>query len=83
MDAETQARTTYEGTADYQNAQRWLIAGFLAQLLMPGKAAGGILAMIVLGIVGAIVGGFLGTLLGFGDKLFVMCGEEQEALQTF
>ena len=44
-----------------------LIAGFLAQLLMPGKAAGGIIATIVLGIVGAIVGGFLGTLLGFGD----------------
>jgi uncharacterized membrane protein YeaQ/YmgE (transglycosylase-associated protein family) len=44
-----------------------LIAGFLAQLLMPGKAAGGLIATIVLGIVGAIVGGFLGTLLGFGD----------------
>jgi uncharacterized membrane protein YeaQ/YmgE (transglycosylase-associated protein family) len=27
----------------------------------------GILACILLGILGAVVGGFLGTLLGFGD----------------
>jgi uncharacterized membrane protein YeaQ/YmgE (transglycosylase-associated protein family) len=42
-------------------------AGFLAKFLMPGKAPGGIVATILLGIVGAVVGGFLGTLLGFGD----------------
>ena len=44
-----------------------LIAGYLAKLLMPGKAPGGIIATILLGIVGAVVGGFLGTLIGFGD----------------
>ena len=44
-----------------------LIAGFLAKMLMPGKAPGGIIATMALGIVGAIVGGFIGTQLGFGD----------------
>ena len=44
-----------------------LIAGFLAKFLMPGKARGGFIATILLGIVGAFVGGFLGTLLGLGD----------------
>ena len=34
---------------------------------MPGKAAGGIIITIVLGIVGALVGGFIGAQLGFGD----------------
>ena len=34
---------------------------------MPGKAPGGIVATIILGIVGPVVGGFLGTLLGFGN----------------
>jgi uncharacterized membrane protein YeaQ/YmgE (transglycosylase-associated protein family) len=43
-----------------------LIAGFLAKLLMPGKAPGGVIATIVLGIVGAVVGGFIGTLLDLG-----------------
>jgi uncharacterized membrane protein YeaQ/YmgE (transglycosylase-associated protein family) len=44
-----------------------LIAGALAKFLMPGKAPGGILLTIALGIVGAVVGGFIGTQLGFGD----------------
>ena len=34
---------------------------------MPGKAPGGIVATIILGIVGPVVGAFLGTLLGFGN----------------
>jgi uncharacterized membrane protein YeaQ/YmgE (transglycosylase-associated protein family) len=34
---------------------------------MPGRAPGGIIATILLGILGAVVGGFLGSLLGFGD----------------
>ena len=42
----------------------WLIvgfiAGYLAKLIMPGPDGGGVLATIVLGIVGAIVGGWLG-----------------------
>ena len=44
-----------------------LIAGILARFLMPGQGPGGIIATILLGIVGAMVGGFLGTQLGFGD----------------
>jgi uncharacterized membrane protein YeaQ/YmgE (transglycosylase-associated protein family) len=45
-----------------------LIAGFLAKWIMPGKAPGGIIITILLGIGGAIVGGFIGShLLGTGD----------------
>ena len=44
-----------------------LIAGAIAKVLMPGKAPGGILLTVALGIVGAVVGGFIGTQLGFGD----------------
>jgi uncharacterized membrane protein YeaQ/YmgE (transglycosylase-associated protein family) len=44
-----------------------LIAGAIARYLMPGKAPGGIIVTIALGIVGAVVGGFLGAQLGFGD----------------
>ena len=44
-----------------------LIAGAIAKFLMPGKAPGGIIVTILLGIVGAVVGGFIGAQLGFGD----------------
>jgi len=44
-----------------------LIAGLLAKFLMPERAPGGILATIVLGVLGAVVGGFVGSQLGFGD----------------
>lgn len=42
------------------------IAGFLARLIVPGKQDLGIIATILLGIVGSFVGGFLGFLL-FGN----------------
>jgi uncharacterized membrane protein YeaQ/YmgE (transglycosylase-associated protein family) len=45
-----------------------LIAGFLAKFLMTGKAPGGILATILLGIVGAVVGGF--SALSSGSETF-------------
>ena len=42
----------------------WLIvgfiAGYLAKLIMPGPDGGGVIATIILGIVGAMVGGFIG-----------------------
>lgn len=49
-----------------------LIAGALAQLIVPGDDAGGggffgIIITILIGIAGAIIGGFIGTALGFGD----------------
>jgi uncharacterized membrane protein YeaQ/YmgE (transglycosylase-associated protein family) len=37
------------------------------KFMMPGRGPGGIIATILLGIVGAIVGGFVGALLNFGD----------------
>jgi uncharacterized membrane protein YeaQ/YmgE (transglycosylase-associated protein family) len=43
-----------------------LVAGLLAKFLLPEKAPGGLLATILLGIIGAAVGGWIGTQLGFG-----------------
>lgn len=40
-----------------------LIAGAIAKAIYPGHQGGGILATIVLGILGALVGGWLGNLL--------------------
>ncbi len=47
-----------------------LIAGALAQWLVPIRTRGGcagIVLTIIIGIVGAAVGGFIGTSLGWGD----------------
>jgi uncharacterized membrane protein YeaQ/YmgE (transglycosylase-associated protein family) len=45
-----------------------LVAGFLANLLMPGKGPAGLVWTILLGIAGALVGGFIGShFLGFGE----------------
>ncbi|NEQ24790.1 MAG: GlsB/YeaQ/YmgE family stress response membrane protein, partial [Microcoleus sp. SIO2G3] len=44
-----------------------LIAGALAKLIYPGDQGGGIIATIVLGILGALLGGWIGNnILGFG-----------------
>jgi uncharacterized membrane protein YeaQ/YmgE (transglycosylase-associated protein family) len=43
-----------------------LIAGIFAKFLMPGKAPGGFIVTILIGIAGAIVVGFIGDFLGFG-----------------
>lgn len=40
-----------------------LIAGAIAKAIYPGDQGGGILATIVLGILGALVGGWLGSFL--------------------
>lgn len=45
-----------------------LIAGFLARAIVPGKDSMGILATIVLGMVGSFVGGLLGSLIS-GDGI--------------
>lgn len=44
-----------------------LLAGFVARLLVPGPDPMGILATMVLGIVGSFVGGFLGALIFEGN----------------
>ncbi len=50
-----------------------LIAGAVAQVIMPGNDAGsrgfgGIVITIVIGIIGAVIGGFIGTeLLNYGS----------------
>ncbi len=49
-----------------------LIAGAVAQLLVPGNDPGGggllgIVMTIVIGIVGAFIGGFVGVQLGWGS----------------
>jgi outer membrane protein OmpA-like peptidoglycan-associated protein/uncharacterized membrane protein YeaQ/YmgE (transglycosylase-associated protein family) len=42
-----------------------LIAGGAAKLIMPGRDPGGIIATIVLGILGSLVGGFIAHSLGY------------------
>jgi uncharacterized membrane protein YeaQ/YmgE (transglycosylase-associated protein family) len=44
-----------------------LIAGAVARLLIPGKQDIGILATIMVGVVGSFVGGFLGYLIFHKD----------------
>jgi len=43
------------------------IAGFLARLIVPGRDPMGVVATIVLGIVGSFIGGFLGYVLFHKD----------------
>ena len=45
-----------------------LIAGALARLIMPGKDPMGLLATIVLGVLGSLVGGFVSTLIFATDN---------------
>ncbi len=44
-----------------------LIAGWLAQYIMPDRGSGGLITTILLGIAGAVIGGMIATELGFGD----------------
>ncbi|PZE24780.1 MULTISPECIES: GlsB/YeaQ/YmgE family stress response membrane protein [unclassified Curtobacterium] len=46
-----------------------LIAGALARLIIPGRQSMGIIATIVLGIIGSFVGGFLGFLIFQHDPM--------------
>lgn len=54
-----------------------LIAGAIAKLILPGRQAGGWLATLLLGVVGALLGGWLGGLI-FGEGL-----EEFFSIQTW
>lgn len=44
-----------------------LVAGWLSGLVVPGRAARGCLANILVGVVGGVVGGYLARELGIGD----------------
>lgn len=44
-----------------------LIIGALARLLKPGKQDLGLLATLLLGLVGSVIGGVVANLLGTGD----------------
>jgi uncharacterized membrane protein YeaQ/YmgE (transglycosylase-associated protein family) len=45
-----------------------LVAGLVAKWLMPGRAPGGIIVTILLGVAGALLGGFIASrFLNFGD----------------
>lgn len=44
-----------------------ILAGTLAKFIMPGAQGGGIIATMILGIVGAFVGGFIGSIIGIGS----------------
>lgn len=56
----------------------WIILGFLAgaiaKLLYPGNQGGGILATILLGIIGAFIGGSLYALLTTGSLQLTAAG---------
>jgi uncharacterized membrane protein YeaQ/YmgE (transglycosylase-associated protein family) len=46
-----------------------LVAGLIARALVPGRQAMGVVATMLLGIVGSFVGGLLGSLFSGGDLL--------------
>ncbi len=47
-----------------------LVAGLLARLIMPGRDPMGLLATMVLGIIGSILGGLLSTFIWGSDTGF-------------
>ncbi len=51
-----------------------LIAGAIAKAIYPGRQGGGILATMILGIVGAFIGGSLLSLLQTGTLAFTATG---------
>jgi uncharacterized membrane protein YeaQ/YmgE (transglycosylase-associated protein family) len=44
-----------------------LVAGFLARALMPGRDSMGLVATIILGLIGSFLGSILFGLIGIGD----------------
>ena len=54
-----------------------LIAGAIAKAILPGRQAGGWIATLLLGVVGALVGGFI------GGAIFNVGLEEFWSLQTW
>jgi uncharacterized membrane protein YeaQ/YmgE (transglycosylase-associated protein family) len=46
-----------------------LVAGLIARAIVPGRQAMGLVATMLLGIIGSFVGGLLGSLFSGGDLL--------------
>ncbi len=44
-----------------------LIVGAVAKFIMPGKDPGGLIATVLIGILGALIGGAIGARTGWGD----------------
>lgn len=44
-----------------------LIAGAIARVILKDRIAGGWLASLIIGVIGALLGGWIGTLTGLGD----------------
>lgn len=63
---------------DIMNILAWivlgLIAGAIAKAIYPGHQGGGILATILLGIIGAFIGGSLYALLTTGSLMLTSAG---------
>ncbi|MFP5225132.1 MAG: GlsB/YeaQ/YmgE family stress response membrane protein [Actinomycetota bacterium] len=51
-----------------------LIAGLIARALMPGDDSMGVLATMVLGLVGSVIGGFIADVVAGGDQDFSPAG---------
>jgi uncharacterized membrane protein YeaQ/YmgE (transglycosylase-associated protein family) len=51
-----------------------LVAGALARFLVPGRDPMGMLATLILGLVGSVIGGLVGNLLVEGDQVFSPAG---------
>ena len=48
-----------------------LVAGAIAKAILPGRQAGGWIATLILGVVGALLGGFIGSaIFGIGLENF-------------
>jgi uncharacterized membrane protein YeaQ/YmgE (transglycosylase-associated protein family) len=47
-----------------------IIAGAIAKAIYPGRQGGGIIATMILGIIGALIGGSLVSLLGRGGAAY-------------
>lgn len=51
-----------------------LIAGLIARALMPGDDSMGLLATMILGLVGSVIGGFIADVVAGGDQAFSPAG---------
>jgi uncharacterized membrane protein YeaQ/YmgE (transglycosylase-associated protein family) len=46
-----------------------LCAGLIARVILPGDQPGGLIATVLVGIVGAVIAGFVAQALGIGDPI--------------